>query len=161
MQFPTPGPEINLNELIKSPRQIKTLVKRANVSNSVVATPFHYSRSNVEELVISNTSFADEFSLTSLQGNKLLVVENCIFHKVAQLNCIRNIKIIIRNCLFRGALKIVDLESGMLELYGTRHNEDAILCNIKVDTFYTSQVEMKKENMLRLLNADVKNYMNM
>ena len=153
--------EKGLNELVKSPKQIRTAVKKTMLADCVVATPFNYSREQIEELYISHTTFCDDFSLTTLAGNKIIVIEKCIFHKTVQLRSIKNIKIIIRNCHFKESLEIVNIESGMLEIYGTQHNQDIVLCNARLDTFYTSNVSLRKEHMLRLLNADVNNYMNM
>ena len=163
MQFSTEfNGQITNDALVKSPKQVRhATARKTTVTDCVVATPFHYSRENVEELVISHTTFCEDFSLTSLAGNKIVIIENCIFHKPVQLNCIKNIKMIIRNCHFKDSLKIVNMESAMLEIYGTTHNQDTILCNVKLETLYTSNMHMRKEHMLRLLNADVDNYLSM
>lgn len=147
-----------LNELIKTPKQVKTLVKKSAVTDCVVAQPFHYAKGNVEELVFSRISFCEEFTLKSLMNNRLIILEDCIFHKAVHLDCIKNVKIIIRNCHFKDNLNIKNLETGMVELYGTSHNQDAVLSNIKVDTFFTSDVAMKKQNMLHLVNSSVSNF---
>ena len=147
-----------INELIKTPKQVKTMVKKSAVSDCVVAQPFHYAKGSVEELVFSRISFCEEFSLKSLMNNKLIVLEDCIFHKEVYLECIKNVKIIIRNCHFKGNLNISNLESGMVELYGTSHNRDAILSNIRVDTFMTSDIAMKRQNMLQLVDSNVANF---
>lgn len=149
-----------MNELIKTPKQVKLMVKKSAVTDCVVAQPFHYAKGSVEELVFSRISFCEDFSLKSLMNNKLIVIEDCVFHKSVQLDCIKNVKIIIRNCHFKGNLQINNLECGMVELYGTSHNSDAILSNIKVDTFFTSDVAMRKQNMLQLVNSSVSNFMN-
>jgi hypothetical protein len=104
-------------------------------------------------------SFCEEFVLKSLMNNKLIVLEDCTFHKSVQLDCIKNVKIVIRNCHFKGDLRINNLESGMVELYGTSHNSNAILSNIKVDTFFTSDVAMRKQNMLQLVNSSIARFM--
>jgi hypothetical protein len=148
-----------MNELIKTPKQVKLLVKKSAVSDCVVAQPFRYAKGNVEELVFSRMSFCEEFVLKSLMNNKLIVLEDCTFHKSVQLDCIKNVKIVIRNCHFKGDLRINNLESGMVELYGTSHNSNAILSNIKVDTFFTSDVAMRKQNMLQLVNSSIARFM--
>jgi len=149
-----------VNELIKTPKQVKTIIKKSAVTDCVVAQPFHYAKGNIEELVFSRMSFCEEFSLKSIMNNKLIIIEDCVFHKSVQLDCIKNVKIIIRNCHFKENLQINNLETGMVELYGTSHNRDAVLSNIKVDTFFTSDIAMKKQNMLQLVNSTVANYMN-
>lgn len=148
-----------MSELIKTPKQVKFLVKKSAVSDCVVAQPFRYAKGNVEELVFSRMSFCEEFVLKSLMNNKLIVLEDCTFHKSVQLDCIKNVKIVIRNCHFKGDLRINNLESGMVELYGTSHNSNAILSNIKVDTFFTSDIAMRKQNMLQLVNSNVSRFM--
>ena len=149
-----------LQELIKSPQQVKTIVRKSAVTDCVVALPFHYSKGTAEELVFSRMSFCEDFSIRSLSNNKLLILENCVFHRTVTLDAIKNVKIIIRNCHFMDTLQITNLESCMIELYGTSHNQDAVLSNIKVDTFFTSDVDMKKQNMLQLVNSSVSNFMN-
>ena len=149
-----------LSDLVKSPREVKSIVKTNAVTDCIVAQPFHYSKGLVEELVFSRMSFCEEFSLTSLQHNKLIILEDCVFHKRVTLDCITNTKVIIRNCHFMDILEIKNLESGMIELYGTYHNQDAILSNIKVNTFFTSDVAMKRQNMLQMVNSNISNFMN-
>jgi hypothetical protein len=148
-----------VNELIKTPKQVKSIARKSAVSDCVVAQPLHYARGNVEELVFSRVSFCEEVVLKSLLNNKLIIIEDCIFHKSVQLDCIKNVKIIIRNCHFKGQLQINNLESGMLELYGTSHNSDAVLNNVKVNTLFTSDVELRRNDMLQLVNTSVSNYL--
>ncbi|MBC7554883.1 MAG: hypothetical protein H7257_13000 [Taibaiella sp.] len=149
-----------MNELVKTPKQVKLLVKKSAVTDCIVAQPFHYAKGSVEELVFSRVSFCEEFSLRSLMNNKLIVIEDCIFHKSVQLVCIKNVKVIIRNCHFKGSLQINNLETGMVEIYGTSHSSDAIVSNIKVDTFFTSDISMRTQNMMHLVNTNVSKYMN-
>ena len=148
-----------VNELIKTPKQVKTMARKSAVSDCVVAQPLHYAKGNVEELVFSRVSFCEEVVLKSLLNNKLIVIEDCVFHKNVQLDCIKNVKIVIRNCHFKGRLQINNLESGMLELYGTSHNSEAVLSNVKVNTFFTSDITLRKQNMLQLVNSSVSNYL--
>ena len=148
-----------VNELIKTPKQVKTIVKQSAVTDCVVAQPFPYSKGNVEEIIFSRMSFCEAFSLKSIVNNKVIIIEDCVFHKSVELDCIKNVKIIIRNCHFKENLQINNLETGMVEIYGTSHNNDAVLSNIKVDTFFTSDVVMKKQNMIQLVNSTVTNFM--
>ena len=144
-----------VNELIKTPKQVKSIARKAAVADCVVAQPFYYSDSSVEELVFSRMSFCEEFTLKSITNNKVILMEDCVFHKPVHLDCIKNVKIVIRNCHFKDDLEINNLECGTVELFGTSHNSDALLLNIKVDTFFTSDVAMKKQNMIQLVNATV------
>ena len=148
-----------VNELIKTPKQVKTIARTSAVSDCVVAQPLHYAKGNVEELVFSRVSFCESVVLKSLMNNKLIIIEDCVFHKDVQLDCIKSVKIIIRNCHFKGKLQIDNLESGMLELYGTSHNSEAILSNVKVNTFFTSDIALRKQNMLQMVNTSVSNYL--
>jgi len=147
------------NILVKSPKSVKT-VKKTALSDCVITTPFNCSSRSLEEIVFTRILFCDNFSLNDIKDNKVIILENCVFQKNAQLTHIKNSRIIIRNCRFNELLQISDSESDMIELYGTSHYMDAYLDNIKTDTFFASDVSMKKQNMLQMTNTSIVNYMN-
>jgi len=147
------------NYLVKSPKNVKT-VKKTSLSDCVITTPFHCSNRSMEEIVFTRIMFCDNFSLNSIKDNKVIILENCVFQKNAELSHIKNSRIIIRNCRFNELLHITDSESGMIELYGTSHYKDAFLDNIKTDMLFTSDVSMKKQNMLQMTNSNISNYLN-
>jgi hypothetical protein len=147
------------NGLVKSPRNAKS-VKKTSLSDCVITTPFHCSNRSMEEIVFTRIMFCDNFSLNDIKDNKVIILENCVFQKNAELSHIKNSRIIIRNCRFNELLHITDAESGMIELYGTSHYKDAYLDNIKTDMLFTSDVSMKKQNMLQMTNSNISNYLN-
>ena len=111
-----------INELIKSPKQVRTILKKSLVCDCVIVTPCYCAKSEVEEIVFSKVLFFDIFSLQSLPSNKLIILEDCIFHAAVKIESIRDVRIIIRNCRFMSKLQINDLEAGMVEFYDSNSN---------------------------------------
>ena len=90
-----------VNELIKSPKQVRPILTQCIVSDCIQVKPFTFLDGAVEEVIFTNVSFINDFSLLSITGNKLIIIENCIFHAAMELRCLKDAKIIIRNCTFR------------------------------------------------------------
>ena len=126
-----------INELIKSPKQVKTIVKNSTVSDCVIIVPYTCAKSNVEEIIFYHVSFCDTFNLHSLPSNKMIILEDCIFHGVVHIEGIRNVKIIIKNCRFLAKLQINDQESGMIEFLDSDNGDDAHHINM---LFHTDDV---------------------
>lgn len=150
---------VESDRLVKSPKGVKT-IKKTSLSDCVVTTAFHCTNRSVEEIVFTRILFCDDFSLFDIKDNKVIILENCVFQKCAFLSHIKNLRIIIRNCRFNEKLQISNSQSEMIELYGTSHYQDAYLDHVVTKTLFTSDVSMKKQNMLQMTNSSVSNYMN-
>ncbi len=131
-----------VNELIKSPKQVKPIHTQSIISDCIQVLPYSYVDGNVQEVVISNVSFINEFSLMSISGNKLIIIEDCIFHAGMKIHSLKDAKIIIRNCIFRQAPVIKALRSQISET-GNIFPHDIEMGSLTLDTTFSSAIALQ------------------
>lgn len=107
-----------LNKLITSPKQTRPMRTKSAVQNCILNYAYTYTDNTVEEIIFSKVSFCKDFTLTAVAANKLIIIEDCIFHGHMNIHCLQNVKIILRNCRFKGETSIQNLKPGMLEVKG-------------------------------------------
>lgn len=128
-----------LNKLITSPKQTRPMRTKSAVENCILNYAYTYTDNTVEEIIFSKVSFCKDFTLTSVAANKLIIIEDCIFHGDMNIHCLRNVKIILRNCRFKGETNILNLKPGMLEVNG--YVERTANTNpVTPDTYFLSDI---------------------
>lgn len=128
-----------LNKLITSPKQTRPMRTKSAVENCILNYAYTYTDNAVEEIIFSKVSFCKDFTLTVVAANKLIIIEDCIFHGHMNIHCLQNVKIILRNCRFKGEASIQNLKPGMLEVNG--YVERIPNTNpIMPDTYFLSEI---------------------
>lgn len=130
-----------VNELIKSPKQARPVITKSIIDNCIQVMPYNYLDGNVQEVIISNVSFISDFSLISVASNKLIIIEDCIFHSSMQLHCLKDAKIIIRNCRFRQAPVVKANRSQVSEIFNAPSVGKTITL-LSPDTSFSSDIAL-------------------
>lgn len=130
-----------VNELIKSPKQVKPIATQSMITDCVQVQPYNYIDGNVQEVIISNVSFISDFSLISIAANKLIIIEDCVFHSAMQIHCLKDARIIIRNCRFRQSPVIKAKRSQVSEITNIPDTLP-LTTNLTPDTSYSSAIAL-------------------
>ncbi len=137
-----------LNELIKSPKQVRPILSKSLVENCLIVAPYRYICSTVEEIVFSNVSFCSDFLLLSIAENKLIIIENCIFHGEMTINCLKSARVIVRNCQFKTPMNMINLKQDMLEMNEMELTADDTLAAIVAETTFLSKISTQDRIIL-------------
>ena len=127
------------NRLITTPKQTRPMLTRSALENCILNYAYTYTDSAAEEVIISKVSFCKDLTITLSGFNKLVIIEDCIFHGDMTIHCLKDVKIILRNCRFRGHTNLASQKPGVVDMRDcapTRRPAN----RLSQDTYYLSDI---------------------
>lgn len=109
-----------VNRLITSPKQAKTRISKRAIKNSIIAHAYTFIDSDVEAVVFSQVSFCENLTFIATAKNKVIIFEDCTFHKGIYLYGNAQTHVIFRGCRLREDVN-ADKCHTQLDMIGCTH----------------------------------------